>query len=283
MSALEQLALALQGVRLTLRQLPSGRLWLPWLALGVLQLALLLALTGFAHPWLVWAVAPLVRAVAGEPAMHYPDFYRALPYLYGRMDVAVAMLPGALATGWGTLLFAARWQRRELSAAAGWAATARYGLALVLAQLPLQLLLLLLTVALERTPGGQFGLARRLAQAAAVGGAVGLQALFLYVPALVVLGRRGAWAALGGLPRSWARGLWAALLLSALALLPLLPFGALAQRSGLLVEHGVPELVGWITGAQILAGLCLSFLLAGSSTLVYLGAVADEAAPEGEA
>jgi hypothetical protein len=281
MNVLEQLALAGQALRLALRELRTGGLWTPWLALGVLQLALLLALTGFAHPLLAWAMAPLVRALAGEPALHYPDFYRALPYVQGRLDLAVGMLPGALATGWSTRLFAARWRRSAVAPGAAWEETAPCALTLVLAQLPLQALMLLFTTTLERALVGQPGLVRRLGEAAILGGVVGLQALFLYVPALVVLGRRGLWSTLAGLPRTWARGLWAGLLLCGVAQLGLLPLGELGQRSSLLVDRGAPELVAWVTGLQVLVGLALSFVLAGSATLVYLGTVADEPGEEG--
>ena len=76
-----------------------------------------------------------------------------------------------------------------------------------------------------------------------------LQALFLYLPAVVVLERRGLRGALAALPRTWARGFWAGLVLGAVALLPLLPFDALSQRVDLLVERGAPELVVWLTAA----------------------------------
>lgn len=280
MSALEQLALAGQALWLSLRELRAGRLWTPWLALGVLQLAVLMALLAFAHPLLAWAVAPLVRVIGGEPALHYPDFYRALPSLYSRVDLVVGSLAGAVVTGWSTRLFAARWRGHVLGPGEAWAETAPRALTLVLAQLPFQLLVLLFTTVIERLLVGQGGLVRRLGYFVALGGVAGLQALFLYVPALVVLERRGLWRALAGLPRAWERGFWAALLLGLAALLPLLPLDALGQRSDLLVDRGSPELVAWLTALQLLVGLAVSFLLAGSSTLVYLGAVADE--PEEE-
>ena len=123
---------------------------------------------------------------------------------------------------------------------------------------------------------------RRLGYFATLGGVAGLQALFLYLPALVVLERRGLWRAFAGLPRAWARGFWAALLLGLVALLPLLPLDGLGQRSGLLVDRGAPELVGLAhRDAARSSGLAVSFLLAGSSTLVYLGVVADEPGEEG--
>jgi hypothetical protein len=281
MKMLEQLSLAGQALWLTLRDLRAGRLWVPWLVLGVLQCAVLLALLGFAHPLLAWAVVPFVRAIGGESALHYPDFYRALPSLYSRADLVVGSLAGAVATGWSTRLFAARWTRETLAAGGAWTEIAPRALTLVLAQLPFQLLVLLFAGLLDRALAGQGGLVRGLGYLVALGGVAGLQALFLYLPALVVIERRGLWRAFAGLPRAWARGFWAALLLGLAALLPLLPLDGMGQGSGLLVDRGAPELVGWVTALQLAVGLAVSFLLAGSSTLVYLGAVAVQPEEEG--
>jgi hypothetical protein len=278
---LEQLVLAAQALWLTLRESGRGRMWAPWLVLGALQGAVLLALLGFAHPLLAWAVAPFVRATGGEPALHYPEFYRALPSLYSRADLVIGSLAGAVATGWSTRLFAARWHREVLAPGGAWAEVAPRVLALVLAQLPFQLLVLLFNGLLDRMLAGQAGIVQRLGYLVDLVGVAGLQALFLFLPALIVLERRGLWRALAGLPRAWARGFWAALLLGLVALLPLLPLDALGQRSGLLVDRGAPELVGWLTALQLLVGLAVSFLLAGSSTLVYLGAVAAQPGEEG--
>jgi len=280
MKPLEQLSLAGQALWLTLCELRAGRLWVPWLVLGVFQGAVLLALLGFAHPLLAWALSPFVRVIGGEPALHYPGFYRALPFLYSRADLVVGSLVGAVATGWSTRLFAARWRRETLPGGGAWAEVVPRALTLVLAQLPFQVLVLLFTGLVNRALAGQGGLVQRLGYLVTLGGVAGLQALFLYLPALVVLERHGLWRSLVALPRAWARGFWAALLLGLAALLPLLPLAGLGQGSGLLVDRGTPELVGWVTAMQLLVGLAVSFMLAGSSTLVYLGAVADRPGDE---
>ena len=254
MSALEQLTLAGQALWLTLRAMRTGRLWTPWLALGVLQTAVLFALVGFAHPLLAWALAPLVQRVGGEQALHYPDFFRSLPSLYSRADLVLGALGGAIATGWSTWLFAARWRRRPEAPGEAWAETAPRVLTLVLGQLLFSALVLVFTRQFALVFVDQPGLVRRLGALLALGGVAGLQALFLYLPALIMLERHGLWRALRSLPRTWARGFWGALLLAAASLLPLLPLDALEQRSDLLV---------------------------GSSTLVYLGAVAGAPGEEG--
>jgi hypothetical protein len=274
MNAIEQVTLALQALWRTPGRMVEGRLWFPWLALGVVQGAVLLGLAGFAHPWLAWALAPLVRAGAGAAALHYPDFFRALPALYARVDLVVAVLPGAVLAGWSVALFAARWRGTQPAPGAAWAEVAPRALTLVLAQLPFSLLALGWSSGMGRLLEGRAGMALRLGSLMGLAGVVALQALFLYLPAVVLLERRGLRGAFASLPRTWARGFWAGLVLGAVALLPLLPFDALGRRVGLLVDRGVPELAVGVTALQLLAALVISFLLAGSSTLVYLGSVA---------
>jgi hypothetical protein len=275
MNALEQMALAVQALWHTLRRMGDGRLWAPWLALGAVQGLVLVGLANFAHPWVAWALAPLVRASAGEAALHYPEFFRALPALYVRADLVVVALLGAILTGWSVVLFSGRWRGEPAAPGAAWADIAPRALTLVLAQLPFNVLALALSTGIGRLLEGRVGMALRLGELAGLVGMVVLQALFLYVPALVVLERRGLRGAFSALPRTWARGFWAGLVLGAAALLPLLPADALGQRAGLLVDRGTPELTAWLAAVQLLAGLAVSFLLAGSSTLVYLGSVAD--------
>lgn len=275
MNALEQVTLAGQAAWRTLRRMGDGRLWAPWLALGAVQGAVLLGLAGFAQPWLAWALAPLVRAGAGEPALHYPDFFRALPSLYARADLVVTALAGAVLAGWSVALFAVRWRGLAPAPGAAWAAVAPRALTLVLVQLPFNVLAFTLSAGIGRLLEGRAGMALRLGGLVGLAAMVVLQALFLYLPAVVVLERRGLRGAFAALPRTWARGFWAGLVLGTVALLPLLPFDALSQRVGLLVDRGAPELAAWLTALQLVAGLAVSFLLAGGSTLVYLGSVAE--------
>ncbi len=275
MNALEQTVLAGQALWRTLRRMGSARLWTPWLVLGLVQALVLAALTAFARPWLAWVLAPLVRAGAGEAALHYPDFFRALPLLYDRADLVVAALVGSIATGWSVTLFASDWRGARVAVGEGWFRVAPRSLALVLVQLPFNVLAFGLSVAIGHLLAGRVGMTLRAGQAAGLAAMVVLQALFLYLPAVVVLERRGLGAAFAALPRTWARGFWAALVVGVAALLPLLPLDFLGRRTNLLVERGTPELVAGLVVLDLLVGLLVSFLLAGSSTLVFLGAVSD--------
>ncbi|MBI5709894.1 MAG: methyltransferase domain-containing protein, partial [Candidatus Eisenbacteria bacterium] len=158
----------------------------------------------------------------------------------------------------------------------------RCAAALVLAQLPYNLLVAALGFGAEALlgQGAQRGLAQKLVFLGVLGGTVVLQSLFLYVAALVVLERRGALQALRALPRTWSRGFWAALFLGTLLLVPLLPLQMLLDQAPRLVGRGDPDLVAWVVGLQALVGLLAWYVLAGSATLVYLSLVAGRAGEE---
>jgi hypothetical protein len=275
-SALEQLALAGQALRLVLRRLLDVPLWAPWAALGALELALLGALVGFAHPLLSWLVAPLVAAAAGEPALHYPGFYAALPGLARGLGLMVAALPTALAAGWSTWLFAARWRGRRAAPGEAWAEAASRGGGLVLALLPFPLLAAGGALLIEHAVAGGSGTVRRLGDVSTLGVEVALRALGLFLPPLVMLEGRGAAAAWAALPRAWSRGLWAALALALPAALARLPLERQLEVAGADVAAGPPERVAWLAAARIGLGLVLSFVLAGGATVIHLGAVAVE-------
>ena len=111
MNPFEQIALAWQSLGHALRRLLRPRLWVPWLALGLIQTGLLVKLAFAAHPWVSPFFAPLVVRLAGERALHYPDLFLALPGLYSRIDLVIAALPGAIVFGAASQALRAKAQR----------------------------------------------------------------------------------------------------------------------------------------------------------------------------
>ncbi len=276
LNPIEQLALAWQALLHTVRQILRPALWAPFAMLGGIQLAVVAALWWFAHPWLSWAMAPFVTAVGGAEALHYPAVFRLMPGLYARVDLWLSVLVGAVATGAATLLFAKRFAGEPIAVGEAIGHAVRRAPALILATLPLNLLALGFSLGLERfvVQRGSSGLVLRVAPLVSLAGVAVLQALFLYVAALVMLSGRGWLAALAALPTAAARGLWAALFLSAGSMAPHLPALWLGRSSSSVVERGVPEIVGALLVFQIASMLVAAFLLTGSATLVYQTAVA---------
>ena len=273
MSVLEQIALAWQCLGHAFRHLLRPALWTPWLVLGALQALVVVAIWWSAHPWLSWAMVPFVRGAAGDPALHYPNLFRMLPMLFARVDLVVGATLGAWTVGASTALFAASYAGGDARPAPAWGAAFRRALPLVLVNLPISLIALVLSVAVEAIPQGA-GIPHRLVWLATLGLTLICQAWFLYATAYVVLEGRGPLSALAELPRAARRGLVAALFLTIVTLTPLLPIQNLASASSTVVERGVPELVGWLILAQIGVALVSSFLLTGSATLVFQSAIA---------
>ncbi len=279
MNPVQQTLLGWEALRRSARHLRAGSLWVPWVVLGAVQLLVLACLAGFAHPAISWFMAPLLRRLAGEDALRYPNVFQLMPALYGRASVLVDAVPGAVMAGAALWLYARRFEGHPARAGAGLAVAVRRGLALVLVNLPGAVLIHAVLI------GGQWWNANhggpRLMRFGVHYGTLGLalavQAFFAYAAAYVVIEGRSAlqaWARLGEAAR---RGFWAALFVSAVLFLPHLPLNLLGRAVPAVVQRGRPELVTGLVGTEILVGLVTSLLLAGCVSLVFLSAVAETA------
>jgi hypothetical protein len=280
MNVLEQIVLGWHALWFALRRLGNRGLWLPWVLLGAVQLTLVMLIWWFAHPFVSWLMAPLLHRLAGEEALHYPALFRAMPALYGRAEVIVSALLGALAAGASTALFAAALAHDaggpRPSGGQGIGLAVRRALPLILVNLPLNLLVFGFAFGLDSflATRGSSGIVQKLGSFVTLGGALAIQAFFLYGTAWVVLGGKSALGAWRELPRSAARGYWAALFLGVVMTLPILPLQQIARHVQTLISRGRPELAGWLVVAQVLATLVTAFLLTGAITVVYHTAIA---------
>lgn len=273
--------LAWQAFLYACRQLFRPNLWLPWLMLGTVQVVAIVLMASFAHPAISWVTAPVLGAIGGERAMHYPEIFRMLPDLFGRVDLLMTATLGAVAAGAATWLFGAELDRRAGDRAPGGEGLRRAfsrALALVAVNLPFNLLALVLTYGLSWWLGERdsSALVRRAGRLAGLGGALLVQSFFIYGTALVVLGGRSVWDALRALPAAAGRGFFAAFTLSVGAVIPLFPLQELTARSATIVDKGIPEVVAIVVLVQVAVVLVTSFVLAGAVTVVYRGAVAPE-------
>ncbi|HYM80512.1 MAG TPA: hypothetical protein VEY91_03750 [Candidatus Limnocylindria bacterium] len=283
MNPLEQIVLAWQSLAYAFRQLFRPRLWAPWWLLGVVQIGVVMSLWWFAHPALSWLMAPLLYRLGGEDALHYPNVFRMIPSLYSTAELVISALLGSLAAGVATALFASQLSRISASRpGGGFGRALRRALPVIVVNLPLNLLVIALALGLETLVQSRASsvIVQRLAHVIALGGALLLQAFFIYGTALVVLGGRSVREALAELPRAAVNGYWAALFLGLIAILPSLPLQELARHTNVIVDRGSPELVGWLAVTQIALALLTSFLLTGSVTVVYQGAVAPRLASD---
>jgi len=243
----------------------------PWLLVLGAELTVIAALWWFAHPMISWLIAPILERVAGESALRYPGNFQLMPELYARVDVLVAILFGSIAAGASTTLFAAVFSGQPLRAREGMGRAFSRAVPLILGNLPVSLLVVGFSFGLEwwLDKHGGPGLLLRLAPVLTLGFAVLLQAVFLWVNPLLMLGRRTLVQSLTTLPEAAAHGLWAALTLAAFATIPLLPGQMLARGAEQIAVRGTPELVGWLVVMQALIALVTGFVLTGGSVLAY--------------
>jgi hypothetical protein len=280
MSPADQLALAWQSLLFVVRQMTRPALWAPWAILAGLQAGAVVALSFAAHPWLSPVLAPLVRRLAGESALRYPDLFLALSGLYARVDLVLAALVGAVTLGASAALFRDVALARRPSARAALALALRRAPALIAVQLPYHMLALGWSNAVVALLGVRGGLMARAAFVIALLGVVVAQALFLYAAAFVIVERRGAFGTLRSLPHGWRHGIWAALPLCALMVLPLLPLHFLSGLGPVIAERGRPELLAILALTQIAIAAGTGFLLSGAATLVFVGGIARAGAGE---
>ncbi len=273
MSALEQIVLAFQGLAHALKLMLRPALWAPWLPVLALELGVIGGLWWFAHPALSWLVAPWLQRALGEEALHYPSLFRLMPGLCARANLLIGSLAGAVAMGASTALFGAWFHGRPLPPREGLRRGLRRAGALIVANLPATLLGLGFSLGLEfvlERRGGPAILVRAL-PLLTFSVSVALQAFFLWVNPLLMLGQRSlgdVWASL----REAARiAPWTALTLSGLAALPRLPIQLATRAPGRIIDHATPESVGWLMVAQTLIVLVTAFALTGGSALAYQG------------
>jgi hypothetical protein len=275
MTLLEQSALGWQALRFTLREAARARLWLPFLVPLALQTVMITALALAAHPALSWLLAPLLTRLAGPQVLHYPDLFRALPDLVLRADLVVTTTAGALATAVSTRLFAQVFAGREPSLGEAFAESLHRWPAVLLAQLPAPLLLFALGLAFERLSGVRLSsLTRGMLPQVQIVLAIGVQAAFAYLAAMVVLGRRSPLEAWRGLPGTWRRGFVPALAAFTAATLVLLPLQTLLRQVAVIVDRGVPELAVATTALLFVGAAVASWLSTGAVTLVWVSAIA---------
>lgn len=271
MNALEQGVFTASCLRHAVPAAFRPRLWTPWWPLALAQAAWLAAIVLFAHPSIAGLMVPLLTAMAGPEVVHYPNVFRILPGLQARGTFVAFAVVGPVVAGAAALVFDAWFSGRPFAAGRALGAALRRAPALIVAQAPLQLVLVAVTFGVSAwlEGRGSSGLVVRALTLASLGASVVAQAVFLYVPVDVMLGRRGPVEAWLELPRMVGRAGVVALLLVGLAAVAGLPVQVAGGMADRVVERGRPELMVALVVAQAGFGLVMAFVLAAGAVLAY--------------
>jgi hypothetical protein len=278
MNFLVQLSLGWQCMLRTVGRLGRPQVWGPFLPLLFAQTLLLSALVFFAHPWVSWALRRWLLWRGGYRALRYPDAYVGLPRHYADLDLVLGLLVGSLVVGAATRVFADLWLGGRPAVGPALVEAFRRWPALLVVQLPLYLV----TLPLAFGVGGFLAITEHTPFATLLGhsviyvGTLGFQALFLFLPPLVMLERHGPVSALRALPGAWSRGLGAAVMMSIVLIITLLPFVLMRSVTPWIIGAGWPEAIPWILGLEVLCTLALNVIMTGAATLAFLAVVAED-------
>ncbi|MBD3161505.1 MAG: hypothetical protein GF346_04775 [Candidatus Eisenbacteria bacterium] len=256
----------------TARNMGRLRLWSPFLLYFLIQAGAVLLLTRFHEPILAPVLVPVVRAIAGEPALHYPLFYLALPSVFSRLSLGLDLIFGAWLIGAAFLYF--RQADRPTERVGGSLATAtRAWPRLILLRLPVILLLYgsiyLLPQLVFGRPEEVGGNTVRLIRYGSFLVGVILEALFLYAPIVLLVERRGILAALGRSLRIFGRLPGITLAVVLVPNLVQLPISFVLRHAETIVRRLSPEMVAWALVLAAGAYLVATFFIVGAGARLY--------------
>lgn len=243
------------------------RIWAPLLIAFGIQTALLLTLILFFHPVLLPLALPLVRALGGPEATHYPALYYSLPAMVTRMNVVVDTAITSILVGIATLLFARAFGsdtpentvRRAIRRAPALIVTSAVTLGvLVLGDRLTALVPMDLVNRSFFLRWGMRGFSMFLF--------IIVQSLMAYTAAWIVLAGHGIWPAIRDSVRVTARTFIPTFLVVGIPVVIMFPISYMTRGAARLK----PEMVANLLGLGLVVQLILTFFLVGAITRLFV-------------
>jgi len=251
----------------------AGRvgIWLPFLAVSLVQLGLLLLMTGFHNAALLPVGLPLVRFLGGNGATHYPVLLYMLPTMFFRMNLIISVLLASIAGGVATLLFARAFdfdagpvQRNRILRSA----PSLIGVTLLIVGVLFGITLL--GSLIPRDLVMENGTARWATRLAVMGLFVLFQSLLAYTTAWIVLMGHGIWASIRDSIRVTLRTFLPTVIAVGLPAVLLFPSSYATSRVDLVASRLNPEVITSLLVVQIFCQLLATFFLMGAVTRLFL-------------
>jgi len=246
-------------------------IWLPFIVIAAFQCLALLILTNFYNPALLPVALPLVNLLGGGEATHYPFFFFALPTLFSRAGMAIAVFISSIAAGAATLLFA-RHFGVEPGTDEPWKTAMKRAPVLILVGLVFSAIIFGISMLGTLLP--QEVQSNRIMRWGSRLGILGLfiliQAFAAYSTAWIVLRGHQFWPAIRDSIRVTIRTFLPTLIVFGVPALLIYPFSYLASRGDLFVTKLNPETVAVILGIRIGLEFILAFFLVGAITRLFL-------------
>lgn len=248
--------------------------WSPLLIAAVFQTAGLLLLIDYGRPVSGTFIYPLLKALLPSAALHYPNYYLAIPLVFSAYDIWI-LGPSIwlLAIGAVTISTGAIYDKQRIGiAAAAKTAAGRYGLLLGLWIIQTILMIIFVYLPARLISDSLTGyFLRHLAMKIALQG-VGfvISAFTLYTIASILLDKNGLFKSLAISARLWKRNFFFSFFIVALPGSIGLIFDILTSSfAPNIINGGNPELIIQLLFLKIFLGVFLGLFHYGSAVYAY--------------
>lgn len=240
--------------------------FLPFVIFAALLCLVLFGLAFFLAPPISSLMAPVVEAIGGDRALHYPMHLIMLPDMYHLLYLPLTALVGFVLFGWGVFQMADTFQREGTKMderrpfASAVPALMLIGIVYVAAATAPAMAAAWLGSAVDNT---------RVTGLVTLGGiliSIGFQSLLVYAPMYVRTESQGALGALGRSARHASRHFFQTAMVIVTVILIHQPVDYLLRQPDKVVLKFRPELVIYLLVAGILVELVTTYLLFSATT-----------------
>jgi len=269
-SLFRSLGMVVWAVRSTVPCSTRATIWIPFLIIGLLQVACLGLLLSFHQSALLPLTAPVIHSVVGDAGLHYPTFFLTLPYVFSRVSLVLSIVT-SIAVAVATIMFAGVFRGQDWRAP--WRTSWKRYPALIVTTALLAVLLYLVSKAMGLVPvhaQATSTLARWGTRAVMVFAFVIIQTFLIYTTAWIVLRGASAVASVGRSIRVAWNTFLTTLILVTVPVLLVFPLDYATGRTDWMIGKFRPELVTWILMVEILVELVLGFILVGATTRIFI-------------
>lgn len=255
------------------RFLSEIRLFVPFMIFAIIQVAGLFLLLNFYRYPINNLLVPVFKLVASENFLHYPDSFMVMPLLFSYANIILSGLLGTVIIAISTLLFAGKYQKKNITFSQGAKKVFPKYLILFVLWLLESILVFAVMVGLPALCRDLFILkyieVRYLEFACFFSGLL-IAAIFAYTTAAVVLGNHGIIKSFFASFEIFGKHIAATFLLVLIPNIANMPFNYASGKTLFILQRFNPEMVFVLITITIIVSIVTNFFLVGTVTKYYM-------------
>ena len=249
------------------------KLFVPFVLFAIIQFVCLLLLLNFYRYPVNNILVPVMRLIAGEKFLHYPDSFIVLPLLFNYTNIILSGLIGTVIIGSSTFLFAGKFQKKVTSVPQGFKIVSSKYLILFVLWLMETLLVLAVIVGLPALLQDMLKLEyieMRYTQAACFFLGLFIASIFAYTTAAVVLDNQGIIRSFLASTKIFGKHIVVTFLLVFIPNIANLPFNYASGKTFFILQKFNPEIVFILIALTIVVSIITNFFMVATITRYYL-------------